>query len=334
MSSPNESKSDKTGKQGRLPLPLLLVAAAAAVGLASIPILGKLNSKNQPNDDWSNFSQEDSIHTSIEPDENPLPTEPPTTPNDIENALDESKAVDDQLADLGEPGKPDSDTNQNSNDETNKDSKKQSNYTVKSGDTLYDIAQRSGTTPQDIADSNGIDINTPIQIGQPLNIPGSLPTQPTGTPVIPNRPVTPVIPTVANTPAGPAQPTGGRLPRPIIPTVVLPPTSSPLTPVAGLPTILPIPTGLPIGPGITPNLPSIPQTPETGRPADDPGSDNPLDKYGNAVAYQVQPFDSMSRIAKALSTSVEDLIELNGRSKIRKGEMLIVPVDNCLIKDD
>jgi nucleoid-associated protein YgaU len=48
-------------------------------------------------------------------------------------------------------------------------------YTVKSGDTLYDIAQAyygDGNRWQEIAQANGIDVNNPIiVVGSKLNIP-------------------------------------------------------------------------------------------------------------------------------------------------------------------
>lgn len=70
-----------------------------------------------------------------------------------------------------------------------------------------------------------------------------------------------------------------------------------------------------------PSVPAIPQ--EKG---------NPLDKYDHAIAYRVQTFDSMSRIANAHATTPAELIELNGRDNVKRGEMLIVPVDSCLVK--
>lgn len=73
--------------------------------------------------------------------------------------------------------------------------------------------------------------------------------------------------------------------------------------------------------------------PPSGTPTALPNRGNPLDRYNHAIAYRVQLFDNMNRIADARATTAEELILLNGRAKISKGEMIIVPVDNSLIKN-
>ncbi|MGO1591766.1 LysM peptidoglycan-binding domain-containing protein, partial [Ancrocorticia sp.] len=50
--------------------------------------------------------------------------------------------------------------------------KKASTYTVRSGDTLWDIAKKNGTSVSAIAKANGIDESAYLQIGQKLTIPG------------------------------------------------------------------------------------------------------------------------------------------------------------------
>lgn|GEM_PF-184550 len=45
-------------------------------------------------------------------------------------------------------------------------------YRVKSGDTVYSIARRSGVSPQDLADANGLDNVGQVKLGQELVIPG------------------------------------------------------------------------------------------------------------------------------------------------------------------
>ena len=45
-------------------------------------------------------------------------------------------------------------------------------YRVKSGDTVYSIARRSGVSPQDLADANGLDDVGQVKLGQELVIPG------------------------------------------------------------------------------------------------------------------------------------------------------------------
>lgn len=49
-------------------------------------------------------------------------------------------------------------------------------YTVKAGDTMYDLAKRFGTTVTAIAQANGIKNPAVIRIGQSLTIPGGTPT--------------------------------------------------------------------------------------------------------------------------------------------------------------
>ncbi|MDH7484174.1 MAG: LysM peptidoglycan-binding domain-containing protein [Spirochaetales bacterium] len=46
-------------------------------------------------------------------------------------------------------------------------------YTVQKGDTLYGLARRYGTTPQKIAELNGISMNSTLRIGQKLKVPSA-----------------------------------------------------------------------------------------------------------------------------------------------------------------
>lgn len=55
----------------------------------------------------------------------------------------------------------------------------QNTYTVQVGDSLYSIAQRFGTTVNELKTLNNLTSNT-LQIGQVLRLPGSTPTPPTG----------------------------------------------------------------------------------------------------------------------------------------------------------
>jgi LysM repeat protein len=50
-------------------------------------------------------------------------------------------------------------------------------YTVAYGDTLYGIARKFGTTAQAIADANGISVDTLINAGQSLTVPGATPQE-------------------------------------------------------------------------------------------------------------------------------------------------------------
>lgn len=45
-------------------------------------------------------------------------------------------------------------------------------YRVKSGDTVYSIARRSGVSPKELADANGLDNLSQVKLGQELTIPG------------------------------------------------------------------------------------------------------------------------------------------------------------------
>jgi len=48
-----------------------------------------------------------------------------------------------------------------------------STYTVKAGDSFAKIARKTGTTPEKLAKSNGLKLNSFIRVGQELKVPGS-----------------------------------------------------------------------------------------------------------------------------------------------------------------
>lgn len=68
-------------------------------------------------------------------------------------------------------------------------------YTVKSGDSLYKIAQRFGTTAEKLAALNGLSTKAQLSVGQALKLPTASPT-----PETPTAPST----TPSTTPTGPA----------------------------------------------------------------------------------------------------------------------------------
>ena len=49
-------------------------------------------------------------------------------------------------------------------------------YTVRRGDTLYDIARRYGTTPEAIAAASGISVRKTLQIGERLQVVSGAPS--------------------------------------------------------------------------------------------------------------------------------------------------------------
>lgn len=167
--------------------------------------------------------------------------------------------------------------------------------TVKPGETLYGIARDHGTTPESIADMNGMRRDDPIATGRILRVP--------------DRPAS-RAPRPVSQPQGPVhtRPAGNN-----------PSTVTPLPPRPGL---------FPSGPGSSPTGPIV-----HSDSAALPREGNPLDRYQHAIAYRVQALDNLNRIAESHATTPQELIELNGRSQVRKGEMLVVPVDKCLIKN-
>ena len=80
-------------------------------------------------------------------------------------------------------------------------------YTVASGDTLAGIGANLGIPWQLLAATNGIDENTPLQVGQKLRLPEPTPTPlpPTETPAAPAPATQPAVtPTATTTPTTPA----------------------------------------------------------------------------------------------------------------------------------
>ncbi len=169
--------------------------------------------------------------------------------------------------------------------------------TVQPGDTLYRIASRNGITMKEMAQANQISQNDPIKPGQKLKVPNRNETV-----LSPFAQPLPYDEVFANEPFA----------REEYP-----------SPKAGN-------AFYSDGPR-TESYPIYPNGPVD--PANSSPSPNPLDKYNKAIAYRVQLLDNMSRIADAHGTTPDELIQLNGRSSVKKGEMIVVPVDACLIKD-
>jgi LysM repeat protein len=115
-------------------------------------------------------------------------------------------------------------------------------YTVKKGDTLWDIATRFGISVAALAKANGISATAPIHAGQVLTIPA-----PGTTPAAPTPTATPTRSPTATTSA-----IAGRTPTPTwTPIVLVTPTGSPTptkvssTPTATKPAGTPKPTSIP-----------------------------------------------------------------------------------------
>lgn len=108
-------------------------------------------------------------------------------------------------------------------------------YRVVSGDTLYSIARRFGSTVQAIAAANGIGDANGLSLGQVLVIPtsgGSGTTTPTTRPVTTTtRPPTTTPTTASNPPGGPSTPaTSATLPRSLFGTAATDPRRLALIP--------------------------------------------------------------------------------------------------------
>ena len=213
-------------------------------------------------------------------------------------------------------------------------------WVVHSGDTLYGIGRETGRDSQDIARYNKIDPDESIQPGQVLRIP----PYPSANvrPIVVASPSPRPVPrdqmhvnrTVVQTKPVP-QRERAALPRPAPPKrsdsggaeytyketyhydgpEVVNDADYWKTPAAQSPSVYREEVEV---------IPSQQRTITGG---------NPLDRYGHVITYRVQMLDSMKRIANAHSLSSEELIESNGRSNIRPGEVIVVPVDNCLIKN-
>ncbi len=234
-----------------------------------------------------------------------------------------------------------------------------STYEVQPGDTLYGIARANRTTPYEIAQASGIKTEDPIMVGQTIRLPGVVDTggataeiQRAGVPGIggPGAGIGGGYPGAGNYPGGPGAGGYPGGPNGVSPNPRVVRPQDPNHPSIVNPTYPNYPGGGddPIyrDPQLFPNDPNgggedpvasmpRPDLPGAGGPDDPtagPSPDNPLDKYNHAIAYRVQMLDNLNKIANSHATTEAELIELNGRSKVKRGEMIIVPVDNCLIK--
>ena len=354
-----EEEEVSGGGIGWMPLSL---AGVALAGSLAVPTVGFLKRKDK-SDDWSRYAMNDPIPVAVD---NFDSFDPLLTPNPEDLQLD-LQSVDETLGGLGDgDGKASSDVpplkEKTAKRKPTAISKVKSrpggpsyDWAVKEGETLYGIGRKTGTTPDMIAKTSGIGVNDPIVPGQVLKIPGhrpvevkpivvgsksdypnprtstpervTPPTEPIARERIPEQAPYPetVLPSYDQThPLFPNQSTGGG------------PAYNPTRPVIAQPR----PGGTPSGPQDYSQ--AYPQTnpqayppvyPQTD-PSALPRTGNPLDRYSHAIAYRVQAFESINRIADAHAITVEELIQTNGRAKVKKGEMLVVPVDNCLIKNE
>ena len=207
--------------------------------------------------------------------------------------------------------------------------------TVQKGDTLYSLARRNDSTPAEIAELNNIEPESRIVIGQTLRLPQTVaplerhhPPQTAASPQTTPEIVRPHQP----------RPTTHTQAQPRILKTNIPQQRPPLSPRTVQPTTKKTQQLHPVTRPVKQSQ-HVPQTVAPSRPLRtesraQPKKQDPLDKWGNVIAYRVQMFDNLNRIADAHATTPEDIIELNGRASTRKGEILVVPVDNCLLKDD
>lgn len=364
MSKPFEFLDEEvTEEEDGFPLWIpLTIGALIIIALLSIPLYNILKSDHKT-DEWANFTEEpgEIIEVSFESENEPkFILGPPPSIMVPEMDYSEDQLVDATLSSLGTHKEPaviikeaapvKKATPQNDRrviplrQPTVKTvaGKIDRDVTVQPGDTLYRIAKQNGSTPDEIASASGIDKNTPIRIGQNLKVPvrpqaGNKPNSDNNRISPPNKPK----PRARN--AKPFKPLfGPKPPKPDVSPYMYPTAppqnkpkpiarqSQPVQPIVSKPArprpivAAPLPTRpRPVPPSLFPITPPKPPEPKG----------NPLDKYNSAIAYRVQTLDSIKKIADAHATSPEELIELNGRTNVRKGEMLVVPVDSCLIKN-
>lgn len=323
MSDPFEYLEEEAavagGGIGWMPISL---AGLVMAGSLAVPTVGFLKRKESSND-WSKYAISDPLPVAVASVNS---FESLLTPNPEDLQLDLA-SVDETLGGLGEAvskAKIDSSTDVPPLKEKvalrkpTPISKVKSRpggpsypWTVKKGETLYGIGRKTGASPQMIAKTSGINLNDPIVPGQVLQIPGHRPVQPTPIEVSGRAGAYP----------GPTDPAGvGMWADPI--------AQEPVPLQSNYPDAV-LPSQDPTTPSLFPNtfVESDPNE-ATALPKDA----NPLDRYSHAIAYRVQFLDNINRIADAHAISAEELIETNGRSKVKQGEMLVVPVDNCLIK--
>ncbi|MDF1815841.1 MAG: LysM peptidoglycan-binding domain-containing protein [Verrucomicrobiales bacterium] len=357
----DDEEENEEGGIAWLPLSL---AAIALAGFLSIPLLGLFKAESTT-DNWNRYAEGEELAVEIAAEDNSGPVveslEPLLTPDPVDLTTDLT-SVDETLASLGNNSSTtateaeqvkkvivnkvktsDAITAKQSpakkivkelrkeegiaSVQTNSDSARRlprverpaqksiaaqateesRDLVVQPGDTLYSISRRTGSSPEEIARLNGTDPSKPIRVGQKLRIPGEDRAQaqsPRNS--NPKREISPVG-------SSSKIRRGWEYPASV---EIKPRKASKNEKAVVGKSVLALPR-----PG------AVSPVPEQDMKA------NPLDKYNNAVAYRVQRFDSLERIADALATTPEELIEINGRSRISQGEMLVVPVDNCMVKD-
>jgi murein DD-endopeptidase MepM/ murein hydrolase activator NlpD len=119
------------------------------------------------------------------------------------------------------------------------ESRTPSNYAIKSGDTLYSLARKFGTTPKALAEANGLEPGARLTVGRRIHVPGAEPEEHAAPvrPRVPRVPPTeqPAQPVPYN--ALPSNPPVSSAPGLAPPPVLPPPTTStpnppyPVTPV-------------------------------------------------------------------------------------------------------
>lgn len=193
-------------------------------------------------------------------------------------------------------------------------------HTVKSGDSVWALAQKHGTTVQRIIDANGLSSNALIRVGQVLTIPGkgSSPAKPPAS--------------TAKRPAKPSTPAGASTHR-----VVSGDTLSAIASRYGTTTAklasankLTNPNLIRVGqvltlPGSNSSTPAKPATPPPSSPSTPQAPSKPSTQ---TATYTVKSGDSVWAIAQTYNSTVSAILKANGLSSdavIQVGQKLSIP---------
>ncbi len=169
------------------------------------------------------------------------------------------------------------------------------NHTVQPGDTLYRIGRENGVTPEEIAEANGIEMDSPILPGQVLQLPGGGNS--------------------ADLPPGPSDSEFGG--------ASLATTTTTRQDFLPSPPLPPLKTGTESSETYYPEAVSRPVSgSNTGQSA------QPIDQY--CIAYVVHEGDTLESIAFSHSTTQSVLRALNQGVPMSAGQVLMIPIDRIL----
>jgi len=182
LTSTTTQKSSTTNTKTETTAPVTSNTQNSSSAVSSSTVSSSASvSSDAPNQETSNTQDNSSSTQKLAPAQsssvNPANVTTPSTTTDTSSADTASSSQSSQQADTSTQEKDE--TAQTTVDTTS------TSYTVKSGDTLWSIAQANGTSVQVLLNSNNITTSTPLVVGQVLHITrdngGSVPTTNTDT---------------------------------------------------------------------------------------------------------------------------------------------------------